>query len=811
MVNWFIRVIYSFIVISLFLASNCSYANTDLPPGFEDYLPQDETTFVNLQFGNNALGEVVATFDDNSITFEDPKKILTELSPYIKKTAKGIILHSLSEPLATNQNRACEKGPKCGFIHPKILGVIFDRNNYRVSLFINPIYLVKHKAIPAKYLKDSSAGLSTLNFFQFGSTGNNDNYHTLSMNHNGFISAGNWNLHYQDNYTYSISQGQDPINQFQFRDFDLNWRQKQYYASVGLQDTSGMLIIPTFQIVGASLQTNTDLVTNLNEQIATPVEVNIIVPSYVDIYRNNTLLDTQYFPPGNYFIDTTSFPSGSYLLRLNIRTLNNQSSTKYVYFVKTSALPLLTLPQYYISYGRLVSLDSTSIFPHLTTLNVLSLENKQRLHKFFGLGEHITLFDEKEAVAELSFMTELTHLSLTLSTAVSNFGDTGIGFATAGSLYGIVLNSYFRQLWIKNTNSDYINEYLGKSAQSNNTNLGTSLSFNWHDIEFDAGLTYTYANQSLQHNIELGATKLFSFGQNNSLSLSLTFNADSTNKSVFLQASWNLSNNNGWYGSVGGEEQIFQDGDNNEHQQNLKLNLGKELRTSNSLTDIGTSVQASDDQQYYSQYISTSNPYFDAIQQLNFAKSQSQDDTISYNLKVGSTLAYSPFNNWGINSTTKQSGILVRVNADEKSQYTVYVDGRPEKLIQNNKSYFIPLNSYHTNNIQIQSHEITLSIPDSSEDIVLYPGNVQTIIKEAKPAILLMGVFIKPDGKILSHATITSQLEKTWTDTDGFGQITLLTGETLQLNYGDHKKCMVDTSGLSPADGVAFLEQIICK
>ena len=796
----------------LFLSSAVyAYAMDDLPPGFENFLETDEMTMIRVQFGNLDLGESMANFNDEEITLEEPQRIFDRLKPYIRKTSQAIILNELHRTLATHMDRACTNGPTCGLLQPKILGVIFDRNQYQARLFINPDYLIKQSSIPAKYLEEATSGFGMLNQFQFGASGNNDHNHALSINHNGFIGSGNWHLDYETNYTYSVAPDYDTIQQFQFRDLDLNWRHKQYYLSAGLQDTVGTLIIPTFQMVGASFQTNTELITNLNQQIATPVEVNIITPSYVDIYRNNTLIDTQYFPPGNYFLDTRSFPSGAYFLRLEIRTLNNQITTRQVYFIKTTALPLLSLPNYYISYGRLATLDSTTLFPTLTNLNVLSLEAKWRLHKMFGIGEHIALFNENEVINELSFMAELNHLSMMLSGAFSNFGDTGLGFSVAGSVHGITLNSYFRQIWLKSTSADVINTYL-EGTDTSNTNIGSSLAFSWRDINFDAGLSYAYIDGAFQHNLEFGASKYFSIGAYHDFTLAISLDSSESNTSLFLQMTWNIGSDSGGYGAVGTETQIAKAKDSAmTREQNIKLNVGHTFNSENTNNDVGTSAQIGKDGQYYSQYATTDNPYFDALQQFDFAHSQSTGDTLSYNFKLATALAYAPLNNWGISHSDQPSGALVRVNSDIQSRYTLYIDGEPVREINNNTAYFIPLTSYREHNLQIQSHALTISVPNNDIGVVVYPGNVERVIRKAASSMILMGVFTGPDGVVLSHATIQGGIEAATTDAEGFAQVDVVQGSQLSVISKNKKVCHIKTTGLKPDEGIIFLDQIMCK
>ena len=787
------------------------YSHAALPPGFEDFIEADETSLVSIVFGKEKLLETEATFNDDEITFNEPDAILNKLEPYITKTAQHLLLEEISQTQSTNMHRACRNGPKCGFITPQVFGVIFDRNNYRINIFINPKYLLAQDSIPAKFLKNSTAGLGTLNLFQLGLSGNDDQNHSMALNHNGFIGLGNWHLNYKDNFTYSLTPGQQPIKQFQFRDFDLNWRHKQYYASAGLQDTLGTMIIPSLQIVGLSLQTNLELLTNLNEQIASPVEVNIIVPSYVDVYRGNTLIDTQYFSPGNHFLDSRSFPSGAYTLRLETRTLTNQISSKQVYFIKTNALPLLTLPTYYLSYGRLAELNSDTIFPTLTDLNVLTLEAKQRLAKSFGVGEHLSVFNQQEAIAELMLMVESTHLSFYNSLAISNFGDLGVAFSLAGSLSGIALNTFFRQIWARENTSNYINQYF-EDTQSSNTNIGTSLSFTWHDINFTTSLSSAYVDNNFQQDIGLDVSKTFSFTDNNNLTLSLSLDHSQLNKSAFLQLTWNFGTDHGWYLSTGLEGQISQQADAPvQIAENVKLNLGKEFMSATYQNDLGVSSEINHNTQYYSQYASSNNRYFNLLQQTNLAQSSNQKNVISYNLQASSALAYSPITNWGISGSDKQSGALIYIKSTLPSKYTIYVDGQEETVINNNQSYFVPMTVYQAHNVQVEAHEVTLSIPNNDQHIVLYPGNIETIELSAEPAILLMGNFITPAGELISYATIKGGIEPSETDGDGFAQIDVLVGKTLILKRPDGQQCTVETHNLKSEDGIVYMDKIPCQ
>jgi hypothetical protein len=240
------------------------------------------------------------------------------------------------------------------------------------------------------------------------------------------------------------------------------------------------------------------------------------------------------------------------------------------------------------------------------------------------------------------------------------------------------------------------------------------------------------------------------------------------------------------------------------------LNIGKEFIHADYQNDLGLSSEINHNKQYYSQYASTNNRYFNTLQQLNLAQSKHNKDVISYNIQTSTSFAYSPLSNWGISSSDNRSGVMIYVAADVPSKYTVYVDGKESIVINNNQSYFISMPIYQEHNIQVQTHEVTLSVPNNDRNVILYPGNVETIRLNAKPAILVMGNFISSTGEILSHAKISGGLEPGETDADGFAQIDVLTGAKLILETMDGQKCSVNSGTLASEDGIAFKDEIVC-
>ncbi|MCL9780636.1 TcfC E-set like domain-containing protein [Vibrio sp. S4M6] len=760
-----------------------------------------------MVFGKEKLGEVLATFNDDEISFEEPNLVLDKLKSFIKASSEKRLLIALKKMHETHIDRVCKKGPTCGYITPKVLGVIFDRGNYKVNVFINPKYLIDQQSIPAKYLKDSTSGFSSLNLFNMVESKENKNTQALLLHNDSYLSHGNWHLNYKGSYTQSSNESQAPP--YIFNDIDLNWRHHQYYVSVGLQDTPGTLIIPSFKMLGGSFTSNNHLLINRTEQIATPIEVNILVPSYVNVYRNQELIDIQYFPPGNYFLNTTSFPNGAYNLKLVTSTLGGKELTQYVYFVKTPALPLLTVPNYYFSYGQIVQSSGESVIPESDHTHFFMVQAKQRLAKSLGTRESVIDINNDEVFGELALMTQFPLVSVNISGAVSNFGDYAASFSVLGHYNGVNLNTFFREVWVTEDSGRYISQYI-EDTQDSNSEIGSSVSYQWHNFLFSDSLTVSHVDGENYKSMSASIEKGFQLNAHNHLSFLMSFTHSPSEKTLSMQLQWTFDNLDGWSSSIQSDNQYALgqfDGTNSNH---LKLDLDRASTMGAVHYDAGLEALMTETGRYYSQSLRAKSTRLAGQEQVSASKIDHNQESISHSVKLSTTLAYSPQALWDFSSSNKLSGVLVKVHSSEKSQYSIYVDGKQVSTINNGQSLFVPLTAYREHNIQIQSNELTLNVPNNDINVVLYPGNVESVYRETKKSLLLMGNFVDGKNHPLPYYQVVGGTETTETDEAGFAQVDILLGSPLKLIDASGHECEVNTTHIEAEGGVAFEDRILC-
>ncbi|MDC0535795.1 TcfC E-set like domain-containing protein, partial [Francisellaceae bacterium] len=681
--------------------------------------------------------------------------------------------------------------------------------------FINPLYLVKQTGVRAKYLKDSTAGFSAINQFSNNLSGEDANNVAYSLNHGLVLGYGNWDIQSVDNLTYTASKDQNTgLTEtdfiFQFQDLYARWRGNRYKARIGLQQTLGSIIIPQLNVFGVSFETDDKLLTNKRDQVATPIQVSMVTPSYVEVFRNQTLLDTQYFPPGNHFIDTSRLPDGAYQVQIRIRDIAGNVSNRSFFFVKTDLLPLSDQPEYYMSYGRLASLTSTDVFPAFEDLNLISLAAEQRIHKFFGLGEHISLFNYDEVLGELDLITQMPYVDFTISGAASNFGDYGAGFGITSTLSNLTVNTILRRIWVnENSGSEEINQYL-EDTQVSNSNVGANISYDFWGYSVGLGLGYGYVDGVFGHTGSFNVSHTYLISADSNLNVELSASSQPENNLILLSFTWNFNvtptistelSLNGSY--------MQQNGDDTFDNSYVSAGVTKTWGDGADVTSYGISGNVAPKNQYISQNFITNNEYFSSNVNTDYVFDDS-GQRIFYNLNLYSENAYTATSNFDWESMQSYNGVMVRVDAPKPSKFSVFTGKKLLKEIEANKGYFIPLPEFASYKIQVVSDSGSLTVLNPEQEITIYDGNVHTLYWEAKEAFLLIGTVVTPEGDLVAEADVTGALNFGQTDEDGFTQVEAIIGSKLSLKASNGLVCTIDTNTIEPEDGIAYEDEIVC-
>ena len=347
-----LKVSLCFLAIHFALFSNLAFADSGVPPGFEE-LVSGQNIWLNV----NLLGQSAGLFEANvtleTVQFKDPQAVLTALNLPLKPGTPDYqkILATLSAPLARHGNLACDSNADakgCGYLETDSVALIYDENNSAADLFVSKT-LVPDADKKALYYTPTAQTENALIHQQTLNVAAQDEYQSLSLQGsgalgvltNGYVGF-DWSL---DSYKSDDSDSQTvSVDDFYFRQ-SLG---KRHYVQAGRMDSrdlSGNLggnitfaLLPLNAIDGIRAGSSLSYLNLEEASKGSPLVLLLSSKSRVDAYRGNQLLGTFYLNNGSNTLDTGSFPNGSYAVTLRIYENNQLVRTETQPFTKTGGI-----------------------------------------------------------------------------------------------------------------------------------------------------------------------------------------------------------------------------------------------------------------------------------------------------------------------------------------------------------------------------------------------------------------------------------------------------------------------------------------
>ena len=400
--------------------STTSFSTSGIPAGFES-LTEPQTTFMDVYYGGVPLATVLATYTLDGVSFEDPAEIL-QLIPAVKNP--NIVLQALSGTLETNADKVCftPNQTDCGTIFPEVAGVIFDDGRFRIDIFINPNYLEKQAVNASRYLPPPTADFSTINAFDVvvsGETDNDTDYTVTGTSVMAYQSArilSQWDYSNENNFSVDTLSLQQDFAQYWEYEVGFFGSRSSNALFVDEQDLLGFR-------VGTSLKTRTDLA------FATGNEIFLFLPqrSRVDIFKDDRLVSSAVYNAGNQQIDTSRLPDGAYNIVLRIRDDLGNEIEEEQFFIKSSVIPPIDQPVYFIEAGEITDREDGQVLPQDTNDYFIHLGHQFRL--FGNTGVNTEIFQaEDQALLQTGLFLFGGQYQLQADVMGTTESDTGISF-----------------------------------------------------------------------------------------------------------------------------------------------------------------------------------------------------------------------------------------------------------------------------------------------------------------------------------------------------------------------------------------------
>jgi hypothetical protein len=325
------------------------------PEGFAD-LTREQTLVVDVYFGGVFRGEAMVHATPGRLKFLDPAAV----QRLLPDAPAGEALAGLGEPLPANSDLACGQGSRpstCGRLSPETVGVIFDRERFRVDVFLNPRFIAVHDNVAEQYLPAPDGGLSAVNAIGgvfSGQSGPGADYYNL---HDRVV-VGDGERRLRADLSLASGLG------LEAETLAFEWDRPERRYSAGALWARGNDVSGRRKLLGAGVETQIDTRRDKDQITGSPVVVYLERRARVDIVRDGRVLGSATYDAGNQQIDTVDLPDGSYEIVLRIEEAGQATREERRFFSKSRRIPSLGRTDFFAFGGMLVDgFDSGSLDP----------------------------------------------------------------------------------------------------------------------------------------------------------------------------------------------------------------------------------------------------------------------------------------------------------------------------------------------------------------------------------------------------------------------------------------------------------------
>ncbi len=745
------------------LGSSPNYAAEGwVPPGFES-LSEPQTTAIDVYYGGYFLTTTMARFDHSALTFVDSKVIVQRIPDILNPEEIELLL---GRPLPLNAELLChsEFQLDCGELQPADIGIIFDRANLRVWLFMHPELLVTRQAQERKYLPRSSGELSMYseNSLFFSDTGlestsyNLANYTQLALAENRLQIRSNLTDAGIELDTLALSR-------------EFSGRR----VSLGLlrEDASNSSFMQSEQYVGFALQSSLETRTDLDQIQGSQIELFLNTRSRVEIYRDGRLYDTHYYNIGNQVLDTSSLPSGSYDIEIRITDAAGEQRIEQRFFTKNSRMAPSDQNLYFLQAGKL-----------LGPTDEIADSNQQ---EFFRAGFAKRLTDSVGADIGVSLTPDSTLLEAGLFKQGENYqfhagiahednGSTGFTTDLRFALNKITANLNLRRLFAGKSDSQLGSAFTQIAASLEyRTPIGPIGLFYRNNSRSDE---FSATNMGLRWRSqmrELGKGNLtasFELSRNDSdllaaFTLNYRFNGDRRSSSYSAQAQYeNRERGNARHAFRGSAESRWNIARGNDNQFSLRAERSTQSSLEGRLelagrlgsADVSTRYNMDSSRAEFYGRLSSS---FAATRESSAVGGQRRGDSV----------------------------LLVEVDGvPSHHNFEVLVNGSPRGQLSSNETLLLPVSPFETYDISLKTlGDSIVNLDARHYRKTVYPGNVIDLTWQATEVVIAYGRILDSANNPVSNALLGNVMGLATTDSNGYFQVEIdRHTDTLEVRKG---------------------------
>lgn len=767
---------------------------TSAPDGFGN-LTDSQDVMADVYFGDVRISETMVRAAPGSVTLSDAAKIVNAL-PGVKDRAA--VSAALSQPaLPSNADAVCRTladQAACGRLTPDIAGVIFDRERFRLDIFVNPRFLGAGPAHDDVYLPVPSHSISLLNSIGAVLSGQSSGEPTYyNIQNNLLLASGDRRLRADLSYASDDAITVDTLA--------LEWDRRGFRYLAGALWASGGDLTARRKIVGVGVETQIDTRIDRDRLLGSPVVVFLDRRSRVDVLRDGRLIHSAIYDAGNQEIDTSDLPDGSYEIALRIQEPGGRSREERRFFSKSRRSPSAGRTDFF-AFGGVEA-------QHLTGA-VASRDPYVSVGIAHGLTERFALGASLEAARS----DGAAEIDARFATPFAQFRAAALlrSDSTRGALLQVSssgssrLNFNFDLRRIDgpgNTRQAEPNlaDFAFAPREPSRTlvdvggysQFGGVISYSVPDIRF-LGTGFYRKDEGGEAHYSFGPSLEWDIVRRGSLVL--TAHTDMTlterGQAGFAGLSLRLIGGRSSLSSLVGMRHSTADEDRDRDGSVAAISAAFAPQ----LADADLNLGAAYDHEGRQESALISGDLRHPLGSLagDFVRSTAGGETQNqFSLGLHTSIAAGSGMMSVGGHTTTQSMIVARVNGARPSdRFQVLVDEQVMGTILGNSPLALPLASYRLYNVRIRPvGGDLLSYDSGTRSAGLYPGTVTKLEWTAAPIAIQFGRLVAPDGSPIRNAAVTGKSLWSETDEQGFFQIEAPLAAELTVTTNDGRAFVV--------------------
>ncbi len=763
-----------------------------VPPGFETLL-DPQTNQVDVYYGGVYLTSALATFTPTRITFNNPADITQHIPDLLAPEA---FVSLISGTLANNADAVClqDKQSGCGKIYPQTVGVIFDADQFRADLFINPSLLAVRQVTAGKFLPPSSAGFAVLSQVNAAVNGQEQEESTYNISNHTMASIGASRLqvlsHYSSQQAFTVDR------------LTLAHEHAGNTYAAGYFQTSGLnLAFLTEQnFAGISLASSLNTRTDLEQSTGSHLQIFLSSRSRVEIFKDNRLISTQVYDAGNQILDTSDLPNGAYDVLLQIRDAYGEVRQETRFFAKTTRLPPKDYTAYFFDLGMATQGQNT-VLPAITDESILRAGASRRLTPGFGASVGISA-RQNRVLYEMGLFKLGRSYNLNFNVA-SDGQNKGVNLLTQYARGLLTLNAGFRATWTASPDGSL----FGGTTRQSTVNLsypvrGGRLAITGRysrrpDLPEEKYYGLRYDLPSFRS----GRTSLDTH-------LQITRDNDNLQARLALRLSFHHPN---WQQALSSQYDIHLEG-NAEADNGFENTLATAWRDGDKfLSDAHLNLQATD---------RGGNKRIEAGSQVNSNLGRfnanlifaDNSDTKQYNAGFSTNILAGPGMLSFGGRRSAPSALILNLQGEEKDTFVeVLVNDAPVGFAKVGTKTIIGLRPYNSYRVSLSSQgDDILNLDNREKRVTLYPGNVVTLDWHTTKVLVIVGQLVDANNNPIANTLLSGVAGIASTDEFGYFQAEVESSAQVISTTLQGKSCQARIPERTNQQNVVMVGKMVC-